>query len=79
MIGWLNKLRYTKADSGPIGYKTRIICVAIAPFAPLLLFDVNPRASSLTEAYFFLASAWMISVGLFGAKQLWHSVWSDRS
>ena len=72
----LRVLRYTSRDSGPLGYGNRILLLGIAPFAPLLLFDVNPRSSLAAQVYFALSALWLLAGGVFGIRELWNAVWT---
>ena len=49
--------------------------IGIAPFVPLLLFDINPRSSMGTEIYFGLSALWLVVIGAFGVRELWNAVW----
>jgi hypothetical protein len=68
-------LRYTSRNSSPIGYGNRMLLFGMAPFVPLLLFDINPRSSIGTEIYFGLFALWLAVIGAFSVRELWNAVW----
>lgn len=71
-------LRYTSADSGPIGYKTRISLIALAPMMPFIFLDIQPSASAATRAVFFLAVVWGATIYAVAMRELFNSIWKKR-
>lgn len=72
----LGLLRYTSSDSGPIGYKTRIALIALAPITPFIFLDIQPSSNTTTTALFFLAVAWGAVIFAVGIRELFKSIWS---
>ena len=68
-------LRYTARKSSPLGYGNRMLLIAMAPFVPLILFDIDPRSSIGTEIYFGLSAFWLAVIGAFGVRELWNAIW----
>jgi hypothetical protein len=74
----LKWLRFSRQDSGPLGYRVRMGLTAFAPFAPMLAFDVDPRTSWLTLTWFIAALGWGAAIYAFAIRQLWASIWQRR-
>ena len=74
----LDWLRYSPADSGPIGYNMRVGLVAMFPMLPFIFF-VDPRSISPTETTMFCAAIlWGVTVFAFGVKELFASAGKKR-